>query len=190
MTVLLYCWHSYATEAPQALYFIAMNYAVHAVMYGYYMLMALALKPAWLPPVVVTLLQLAQMVVGVAVQAAAMRAHARDPAGCPHLHKQNLVAGALMCGVGAGGGGGGCFEFARALRSRAAVRADTPMKLRPPSPVSPALPPLRPSHPGTARTSRSSSSSSSSASPAPRRRAAAARGRRNRRARRQARRRL
>ena len=35
VTVLLYCWHSYATEAPQALYFVAMNYSVHAIMYGY-----------------------------------------------------------------------------------------------------------------------------------------------------------
>ena len=26
VTVLLYCWHSYATEAPQSLYFVAMNY--------------------------------------------------------------------------------------------------------------------------------------------------------------------
>jgi elongation of very long chain fatty acids protein 6 len=32
VTVLLYCWHSYATEASQALYFVAMNYSVHAVM--------------------------------------------------------------------------------------------------------------------------------------------------------------
>ena len=121
MTVLLYCWHSYATEAPQALYFIAMNYAVHAVMYGYYMLMALALKPAWLPPVVVTLLQLAQMVVASPSRPRDARARAR-PGRLPHLHKQNLVAGALMCGVGAGGGGDA--SSSRALRSRAAVRAD------------------------------------------------------------------
>jgi elongation of very long chain fatty acids protein 6 len=33
VTVLLYCWHSYSTEASQALYFVAMNYSVHAVMY-------------------------------------------------------------------------------------------------------------------------------------------------------------
>ena len=28
VTVLLYCWHAYATEASQALYFVAMNYTV------------------------------------------------------------------------------------------------------------------------------------------------------------------
>jgi len=59
-TVLLYCWHSYATEAPQALYFIAMNYSVHAVMYGYYCLMALRMKPKWLPPMLITVFQLSQ----------------------------------------------------------------------------------------------------------------------------------
>jgi hypothetical protein len=31
VTVLLYCWHAYTTEASQALYFVAMNYSVHAV---------------------------------------------------------------------------------------------------------------------------------------------------------------
>ena len=75
-----------------------MNYSVHAVMYGYYCLMALRLKPAWLPPVAITLCQLSQMVVGVAVQAAAMRLHVVAPESCPHLHTQNLVAGALMYG--------------------------------------------------------------------------------------------
>jgi len=32
-TVLLYCWHSYATRASPGLYFVAMNYGVHALMY-------------------------------------------------------------------------------------------------------------------------------------------------------------
>jgi len=70
VTVLLYCWHSYATEAPQALYFVAMNYSVHAIMYGYYCLMALRMKPKWLPPVIITIAQIMQMVVGVAIQLA------------------------------------------------------------------------------------------------------------------------
>ena len=32
-TVLMYCWHSYATGSSAGLYFIAMNYGVHALMY-------------------------------------------------------------------------------------------------------------------------------------------------------------
>ena len=68
VTVLLYCWHSYAVEAPQALYFIAMNYSVHAIMYGYYALSAMRIKPAWLPPAMITSSQIMQMVVGLFVQ--------------------------------------------------------------------------------------------------------------------------
>ncbi|KAH8070212.1 very-long-chain 3-ketoacyl-CoA synthase [Aureococcus anophagefferens] len=64
LTVLLYCWHSYATEAPHALYFVAMNYAVHSLMYAYYGLMAVDAKPAWFLPEVVTGAQISQMVAG------------------------------------------------------------------------------------------------------------------------------
>jgi hypothetical protein len=35
-TVLLYCWHSYMTRSSAGLYFIAMNYGVHALMYFYF----------------------------------------------------------------------------------------------------------------------------------------------------------
>ena len=89
VTVLLYCWHSYATEAPHALYFVAMNYAVHSVMYLYYGLMAIDRKPAWFAPEVVTGAQITQMVVGVGVQYAAARARC----GVDTL---NLLAGSLM----------------------------------------------------------------------------------------------
>ncbi|CAL1154401.1 unnamed protein product [Cladocopium goreaui] len=37
-SVLLYCWHAYTWEMPTGLYFAAMNYTVHAVMYFYYFL--------------------------------------------------------------------------------------------------------------------------------------------------------
>mmetsp|Transcript_7572 Transcript_7572/g.22702 ORF Transcript_7572/g.22702 Transcript_7572/m.22702 type:complete len:173 (+) Transcript_7572:279-797(+) len=39
-TVLLYCWHSYSTRIATGLWFAAMNYSVHAVMYGYFALMS------------------------------------------------------------------------------------------------------------------------------------------------------
>jgi elongation of very long chain fatty acids protein 6 len=35
VTVLLFCWHSYATEASTGIFFVAMNYSVHAIMFGY-----------------------------------------------------------------------------------------------------------------------------------------------------------
>jgi hypothetical protein len=95
VTVLLYCWHSYATEASQALYFVAMNYSVHAVMYGYYCLMALKMKPAWLPPVVITIAQISQMFVGVAVQLAASYKYFTEGASCG-VNGSNVFWGGLM----------------------------------------------------------------------------------------------
>mmetsp|Transcript_17218 Transcript_17218/g.20658 ORF Transcript_17218/g.20658 Transcript_17218/m.20658 type:complete len:310 (-) Transcript_17218:220-1149(-) len=67
ITVLLYCWHSYVTSAPPGIFFVVMNYGVHAIMYFYYFLMAVKLKPKWMNAMVITVAQISQMVVGVAV---------------------------------------------------------------------------------------------------------------------------
>ena len=77
MTVLLYTWFSYSARNP-GLYFIAMNYTVHAVMYSYYCLTELKLWPKWLSPVGITLMQISQMLVGVGVTAAA-QIYGKDP---------------------------------------------------------------------------------------------------------------
>lgn len=96
VTVLLYCWHSYAVEAPQALYFVAMNYSVHSIMYGYYALSALKMKPAWLPPVMITASQISQMVVGVIIQLKASYEYFYSPyESCP-LNGQNIFWGGIM----------------------------------------------------------------------------------------------
>jgi elongation of very long chain fatty acids protein 6 len=96
VTVLLYCWHSYATEASQALYFVAMNYSVHAIMYGYYCLMALKIKPP-VPPVVITAAQISQMLVGVVVQVAASVKYFTGAEGC-HVNGWNVFWGGMMYG--------------------------------------------------------------------------------------------
>jgi elongation of very long chain fatty acids protein 6 len=44
-----------------------MNFAVHALMYFYYFLMAVKRKPKWFNPVWITVAQISQMVVGVVV---------------------------------------------------------------------------------------------------------------------------
>lgn len=67
VTVLLYCWHSYVSSAPTGLFFVVMNYAVHAVMYGYYFLLAVGKKPHWLKGHYVTSAQIIQMIGGVIV---------------------------------------------------------------------------------------------------------------------------
>ena len=63
-TVLLFCWNAYSTSSGSGIYFVAMNYTIHAIMYGYYCLTALNLKPKWFPPAIITLTQTAQMFVG------------------------------------------------------------------------------------------------------------------------------
>ncbi len=95
ITVLLYTWHSYATRNSAGIWFISMNYTVHAVMYMYFALMGvsglrkdlalrnlkagsheqeLALQSSlrlrqrvlkWAPTV--TVMQISQMFVGVAI---------------------------------------------------------------------------------------------------------------------------
>jgi hypothetical protein len=47
VTVLSFTWAAYAARHP-GVYFIAMNYTVHAIMYSYFFLMAINAKPKWL----------------------------------------------------------------------------------------------------------------------------------------------
>jgi hypothetical protein len=73
VTVLLYCWLAYATRAAAGLYFVVMNYGVHAVMYTYYGLQIVYGTPVAnrvIPAKLVTSLQIAQMFVGVIICAA------------------------------------------------------------------------------------------------------------------------
>ena len=92
-TVLLYCWHAYATRSSTGLYFTAMNYGVHALMYYYFALTAMGYKPWWSG--VVTTLQISQMFVGVAVCAAVY--YFRDMQGLScHVAQDNFIAAVAM----------------------------------------------------------------------------------------------
>jgi hypothetical protein len=65
-SVLMYCWHATYWEMPSGIYFVAMNYSVHAIMYFYYFLAGVCKQPPkW--ALFVTTLQLSQMAVGIAV---------------------------------------------------------------------------------------------------------------------------
>ena len=96
VTVLLYCWHSFATGAPQALYFVAMNYSVHTVMYGYYCLMCLKMKPKWLPPIIITFAQISQMIVGTTIQLLSSYYYIYPNNISCNLNGNNIFWGALM----------------------------------------------------------------------------------------------
>jgi hypothetical protein len=64
VTVLLYCWNAYVTESSAGIYFVSMNYTVHAVMYFYYFLQAIRYMPKWFPSWIITIMQISQMVIG------------------------------------------------------------------------------------------------------------------------------
>ena len=79
-TVLLYCWHSYAARIGTGLWYAAMNYSVHAIMYFYFGLTQCgptAKRYAKRVSMLITLLQLSQMVVGIAVTVSSLVYHAR-----------------------------------------------------------------------------------------------------------------
>lgn len=66
ISVLLYVWHAaYGLTNPVSPVFAAMNYGVHAMMYGYYFLMAIDMKPKWMNPMYITAAQILQMIAGI-----------------------------------------------------------------------------------------------------------------------------
>lgn len=98
VTVLLFCWHSFVTEAPNALYFVAMNFSVHAIMYGYYACASLKI-PFPLPPWAITAAQISQMAVGVTVQVSSTLLYYQQTPEMPcAVNFHNIMAGALMYG--------------------------------------------------------------------------------------------
>lgn len=96
VTVLLFCWSAYSTMAGSGLYFVAMNYTVHALMYGYYCLQALHMCPKSFPAVLITISQIAQMFIGTGVCIACW--YYKFSGRSCHNDTSNLVAGALMYG--------------------------------------------------------------------------------------------
>ncbi|GET87095.1 fatty acid elongase, putative [Leishmania tarentolae] len=70
LTTMLYCWHAYIHNISGGLVFAGMNYAMHSIMYLYYFICSCGYRKYVRPSApVITLLQIAQMVVGMAVQA-------------------------------------------------------------------------------------------------------------------------
>ena len=75
VTVLLYCWHAYSTRIGTGIWFAAMNYSVHSVMYLYFAMTqwgSATKKFARKFSKLITTLQILQMVVGIAVTVSAM----------------------------------------------------------------------------------------------------------------------
>jgi len=66
-TVLVFTWYLVSSRAPQGWVFAVMNAMVHSVMYFYYFLTGLKIRPWW--AVYITQMQIAQMVIGVLLSA-------------------------------------------------------------------------------------------------------------------------
>lgn len=78
VSVMLFCWHALGTEYAPSLYFGAMNYAVHSVMYTYFAIYTqFNCSRKFLKKVgpIVTLMQTSQMVVGIFVNAVTLTSY-------------------------------------------------------------------------------------------------------------------
>merc|ERR1711871_53584 len=100
ITVLLFCWHSYVTEAAYGSYFIAMNYSVHAIMYAYYGLQAAQQLSKSYPAHNITTIQILQMFGGTFI--VSMGAYYRFyggeiyPVGTCNNIESNLLFGGII----------------------------------------------------------------------------------------------
>lgn len=86
------------TTSPPGIFFVVMNYTVHWLMYGYYALMALRLRPKWFNPMVITSLQISQMVIGVAVTVLGFYYYYFTDSQTCALESENNFAAMLMYG--------------------------------------------------------------------------------------------
>ncbi|XP_076299155.1 very long chain fatty acid elongase 6-like [Lasioglossum baleicum] len=84
ITVLLYSWFSYKEYTASARWFVVMNYFVHSIMYSYYALKAMRYRPPKGIAMVITTLQLAQMIIGCVINITAY---------------QYLESGLIECGI-------------------------------------------------------------------------------------------
>lgn len=95
ITVLLYSWYSYSEYTAVARWFIVMNYIVHSVMYSYYAFKSLRFRVPRCISMVITSLQLIQMVVGCLVNVWVYQIKSEGNQEC-HVSNQNIKYSILM----------------------------------------------------------------------------------------------
>ena len=94
VTVLLYAWYSYSDYIATARWFICMNYLVHSIMYTYYALKALKFKVWRSIAMFITTAQLAQMIMGAAVNIWAYQV--KQAGNECHVSYENIKISLLM----------------------------------------------------------------------------------------------
>lgn len=102
VTVLLYCWNAYVTESAAGIWFVSMNYTVHAIMYFYYYMGVIKRVPKDFPAWIITGLQISQMIVGTTIVGASFYYYFAGgeiykPGTCNNI-PENLVAGGVIYG--------------------------------------------------------------------------------------------
>lgn len=100
ITVLVFTWDCYVRKAPAGLIYCAMNSAVHFIMYGYYFLMAIKVKPKWMNAMFITVAQITQMVIGIVVAVATLYFYLtdNDPQNPCYIKKSNVAVSSLIYG--------------------------------------------------------------------------------------------
>lgn len=73
ITVLVYTWHAYKDHTASGRWFIWMNYSVHALMYSYYALRSMHVRLPKRAAMMVTVMQIMQMVGGVTIGVSILR---------------------------------------------------------------------------------------------------------------------
>lgn len=77
ITVLVYVWYSYTDHTAPGRWFMVMNYTVHSLMYTYYTLRAMRFQMSKIISLVITSLQLTQMIIGVIINVYSYQIKAR-----------------------------------------------------------------------------------------------------------------
>ncbi|XP_034939952.1 elongation of very long chain fatty acids protein 6 [Chelonus insularis] len=95
MTVLMYAWFSYTEYAATARWFVFVNYSIHAMMYTYYALKAMRYSPPQWIAMMITALQIIQMVIGVTVTVGVYMYKAYNRQDC-HVTMLNILLSTLM----------------------------------------------------------------------------------------------
>jgi elongation of very long chain fatty acids protein 6 len=102
VTVLLYCWNAYVATASNGMFFVSMNYTVHAVMYFYYFLQSVRMLPKWFPSWIITIMQISQMFVGTFIVAMATYYYyyggEKFAPGTCNTNQSSLLAGGIIYG--------------------------------------------------------------------------------------------
>lgn len=95
MSTLVVCMYSHAEYAPQGRWYAVMNYSIHSIMYSYYALKAMRIRVSNKIAMLITTLQILQMVVGTAI--AIMSMHYKHVQGLPcHVTDQNAIVSLVI----------------------------------------------------------------------------------------------